>query len=321
LISPDKIQELALQTIKIEQDCIANLSQFIDNKFVETVFFIKNSTGRVIISGIGKSAIIAQKIVATFNSTGTPAIFMHAADATHGDIGTILTNDIVIIISNSGETPEIVMLAGLVKANKNQLIAMTGNKNSSLAKKSDYLINTFVEKEACPNNIVPTSSTTAQLVMGDVLAVCLMKLNNVNKNDFAKFHPGGALGKKLFITIGDLVSKNQKPQVDIHATIKEVIIEISSKRLGATCVVENNQLVGIITDGDIRRLLEKTNDFVGITAKDIMSVNPKTISPEKLAVEAIPLIEQHQISQIIVLENNAYVGMIHIHDIVKEGLL
>ncbi len=315
------ILQTAKQTIDMESQAIANLSALLDTNFSDAVTCIFNSKGRVIITGIGKSAIIATKIVATLNSTGTPAVFMHAADAIHGDLGLILKEDVVICISKSGNTPEIKVLVPLIKRAKNKMIAITGNRDSFLGKNSDYLLNTFVEKEACPNNLAPTTSTTAQLVMGDALAVCLLELRGFTSNDFAKYHPGGALGKKLYLRVSDMSDVNEKPQVNPNTNIKEVIIEISEKMLGVTAVVENNQVVGIITDGDLRRMLTKSNDFSHLTAKDIMGANPKCIDANAMAVDAKELMESNGITQLLVEKNGQYAGVVHIHDLIKEGII
>lgn len=319
--SIDKIIELAKTTINIEADSISNLKNFINEDFAACVQLIHNSKGRVVITGIGKSAIIAQKIVATMNSTGTPAIFMHAADAIHGDLGTIQKDDVIICISKSGNTPEIKVLVPLLKNGGNKLIALVGNTDSYLAQQADHILNCTVEKEACPNNLAPTSSTTAQLAMGDALAVCLLDYKEFTSEDFAKYHPGGALGKKLYLKVGDVSIQNQKPQVKPDDSIKAVIVEISSKRLGATAVVENNKLVGVITDGDIRRMLEKADSINAIKAADIMNKTPKQIDAGELAVNAMQLLEKHNISQLIVTDNGNYYGFIHLHDLIKEGLL
>ncbi|MBN8695035.1 MAG: KpsF/GutQ family sugar-phosphate isomerase [Bacteroidetes bacterium] len=319
--SIDKIIELAKTTINIEADSISNLKNFINEDFAACVQLIHNSKGRVVITGIGKSAIIAQKIVATMNSTGTPAIFMHAADAIHGDLGTIQKEDVIICISKSGNTPEIKVLVPLLKNGGNKLIALVGNTDSYLAQQADHILNCTVEKEACPNNLAPTSSTTAQLAMGDALAVCLLDYKEFTSEDFAKYHPGGALGKKLYLKVGDVSIQNQKPQVKPDDSIKAVIVEISSKRLGATAVVENNKLVGVITDGDIRRMLEKADSINAIKAADIMNKTPKQIDAGELAVNAMQLLEKHNISQLIVTDNGNYHGFIHLHDLIKEGLL
>ncbi|TYB77245.1 KpsF/GutQ family sugar-phosphate isomerase [Bizionia myxarmorum] len=305
----------------MESEAIANLASLLDSDFSDAVTCILNSKGRVIITGIGKSAIIATKIVATLNSTGTPAVFMHAADAIHGDLGLILENDVVICISKSGNTPEIKVLVPLIRRAKNKMIAITGNRDSFLGKNTDYLLNTYVEKEACPNNLAPTTSTTAQLVMGDALAVCLLELRGFTSNDFAKYHPGGALGKKLYLRVSDMSDVNQKPQVNPNTNIKEVIIEISEKMLGVTAVVENNKIVGIITDGDLRRMLTKSNDFSQLSAKDIMGASPKTIEANAMAVDAKEMMESHGITQLLVEKQGEYAGIVHIHDLIKEGII
>nr|WP_231931336.1 MULTISPECIES: KpsF/GutQ family sugar-phosphate isomerase [Bizionia] len=315
------ILQTAIQTINMESQAIANLSTLIDTDFSDAVTCIFNSKGRVIITGIGKSAIIATKIVATLNSTGTPAVFMHAADAIHGDLGLILEDDVVICISKSGNTPEIKVLVPFIRRAKNKMIAITGNRDSFLAKNSDFLLNTFVEKEACPNNLAPTTSTTAQLVMGDALAVCLLELRGFTSNDFAKYHPGGALGKKLYLRVSDMSDVNEKPQVNSNTNIKEVIIEISEKMLGVTAVVDNHKIVGIITDGDLRRMLTKSNDFSNLTAKDIMGPNPKSIDANAMAVDAKELMESYGITQLLVEKNGQYAGIVHIHDLIKEGII
>lgn len=315
------ILETAKKTIALERDAIGNLSTHINTDFVETVKLIYNTKGRVVITGIGKSAIIAQKIVATLNSTGTPAIFMHAADAIHGDLGLILEDDIVICISKSGNTPEIKVLVPLIKNGSNKMIAITGNDQSFLAQQADYVLNTYVDQEACPNNLAPTTSTTAQLVMGDALAICLLELKEFSSQDFAKYHPGGTLGKRLYLRVNDLSSVNQKPQVERHASIKEVIVEISEKMLGVTAVIDNGKIEGIITDGDLRRMLSKTDDFNTLTAQDIMSPNPKRIDANAMAVEAMEIMESHGISQLLVEDNGQYAGVIHLHDLIKEGII
>lgn len=319
--SRSSIINIAKQTIEMESKAILNLSNLVNNDFADTVELIYNSTGRVIITGIGKSAIIASKIVATLNSTGTPAIFMHAADAIHGDLGLILNDDVVICISKSGNTPEIKVLIPLIKRAKNKLIAITGNPDSFLGLQADYILNTYVEKEACPNNLAPTTSTTAQLVIGDALAVCLLELRGFSSSDFAKYHPGGALGKKLYLRVNDISSVNQKPKVTSSTSIKEIIIEITEKMLGVTAVVENNKIIGIITDGDLRRMLTKVDDFSKLTAKDIMSINPKRITADAMAVDALDMMEANGISQLLVEENGNYAGVIHLHDLIKEGII
>lgn len=315
------IIDLAKKTILSESEAIRNLNNFIDEEFAAIVSCIIASKGRVIITGIGKSAIIASKIVATFNSTGTPAIFMHAADAIHGDLGTIQENDVVICISKSGNTPEIKMLVPLIKRASNKLIGMTGNVASFLGQNSDFVLNTFVEKEACPNNLAPTTSTTAQLVIGDALAVCLLHLRGFSSKDFAKYHPGGALGKKLYLRVHDMSSVNKKPKVHLNTDVKKVIIEISESMLGVSAVVEKNKIVGIITDGDLRRMLTKVDNFIGLTAKDIMSGNPKTISEDAMAVDAMELMETNGISQLLVEKNGDYAGVVHLHNLIKEGII
>ncbi|OYY99799.1 MAG: D-arabinose 5-phosphate isomerase [Sphingobacteriia bacterium 28-36-52] len=316
------IQALAQQTIETEASAVLGLKAFIDKDFEKIIQSIHEAKGRLIVSGIGKSAIVAQKIVATLNSTGTPALFMHAADAIHGDLGMITPDDVVMLISKSGESPEIKVLIPLINNFGNLLIGMVGNMDSFLAKQSNLVINTTVEKEACPNNLAPTSSTTAQMVMGDVLAVCLMQLNQFNNRDFAKFHPGGNLGKRLYLRVEDLSKANEKPKVLPTANLKEVIVEITQNRMGVTAVVdENMELKGIITDGDLRRMLEKTSDISQICAADILSGNPVTIDPQAMAVEALELLKKHDISQLVVAEKNIYKGIIHLHDLIKEGIV
>ena len=317
----DSILSTAIKTIELERDAIANLSNLLNDGFADAVKLIYNSKGRVIITGIGKSAIIANKIVATLNSTGTPAIFMHAADAIHGDLGLILKDDIVICISKSGNTPEIKVLVPLIKSGKNKMIAITGNENSYLGQQADFVLNTFVEQEACPNNLAPTTSTTAQLVIGDALAVCLLELRGFSSKDFAKYHPGGALGKRLYLRVSDLSTVNQKPQVSPDTNIKEVIVEISEKMLGVTAVVEKDKIVGIITDGDLRRMLSKSDSFLNLTAKDIMSTNPKRIDEDAMAIDAMELMEANEISQLLVESKGKYAGVVHLHDLIKEGII
>ena len=321
-MNTDKIIPLALRTIELETNAISGLKLFINSGFVQAVKAVANSKGRLIVSGIGKSAIIAQKIVATLNSTGTPSVFMHAADAIHGDLGMIQTDDVVMVISKSGNSPEIKVLAPLVKNFGNTLIGMVGNTESFLAGNCDIVLNTTVEQEACPINLAPTSSTTAQMVMGDALAVCLMELKEFNSSDFAKYHPGGALGKKLYLRVEEMAAQNAKPKVLPTATIKEVIIEMTAKRLGAAVVVnEKENIVGIITDGDLRRMLEKTNSFEKLHASDIMSSHPKTIDADLLAVYAMEEMRRHDVSQLVVTNNGVYAGIIHLHDLVKEGII
>ncbi|HPF97822.1 MAG: KpsF/GutQ family sugar-phosphate isomerase [Mangrovimonas sp.] len=305
----------------MESQAVSNLIGLIDDDFANAVKLILQSKGRVIITGVGKSAIIATKIVATLNSTGTPAVFMHAADAIHGDLGLILKDDVVICISKSGNTPEIKVLVPLIKNAGNKMIAITGNLDSYLAKECDFILNAYVEKEACPNNLAPTTSTTAQLVLGDALAVCLLELRGFSSSDFAKYHPGGALGKKLYLRVKDLASQNEKPLVTPETDIKKVIIEISEKRLGVTAVVDNGKIVGIITDGDLRRMLSKVEDFTKLKAKDIMSANPKRVEHMTMAVDALEIMESFEISQLLVEKNGQYYGVVHLHDLIKEGII
>ena len=317
----NSILSTAKKTIDLESSAISNLATLLTDDFANAVELIYKSKGRVIITGIGKSAIIANKIVATLNSTGTPAVFMHAADAIHGDLGLILQDDVVICISKSGNTPEIKVLVPLIKNAKNKMIAITGNINSYLGQQADFVLNTFVEQEACPNNLAPTTSTTAQLVMGDALAICLVDLRGFSSKDFAKYHPGGALGKRLYMRVSDLSSMNEKPQVGLNTNVKQVIVEISEKMLGVTAVVEDNKIVGIITDGDLRRMLTKSDAFIHLTAKDIMSSNPKRIDENAMAVEAKELMETNGISQLLVENEGNYAGVVHIHDLIKEGII
>ena len=317
------IIQTALKTIELEAQSVAGLANYIDETFEKAVLSIYNGKGRFIISGVGKSAIVAQKIVATLNSTGTPSLFLHAADAIHGDLGMVQKDDVVMLISKSGESPEIKVLIPLIKNFGNILIGMCGSTNSYLARNADYFLNTTVSKEACPNNLAPTSSTTAQMVMGDAIAVCLMDLAGFSGKDFAKFHPGGNLGKRLYLRVNDLLTENSKPVVYTHTGLKEIIPEITGKRLGATVVLNIDETIaGIITDGDLRRMLEKTNHIENITAEDILSLNPKTIFNEELAVNALEILRQNNISQLIVLnKNGVYTGILHLHDLVREGIV
>jgi arabinose-5-phosphate isomerase len=320
-MEPDVIN-IAKRTIEQEALSISNLINFIDKDFEKAVALIHKSEGRLVISGIGKSAIIAQKIVSSLNSTGTASLFLHAADAIHGDIGMVQQNDVVMILSKSGDSPEIKVLVPLIKNFKNPLIAICGNMESYLAKCADVTLNTTVSQEACPNNLAPTSSTTAQIVMGDALTVCLMNLKGFGADDFARFHPGGTLGKKLYLRVGDLSVNNEKPVVLAESMLKEVIIEITKKRLGVTAVLdESDHLLGIITDGDLRRMLEKDLYHAGVKAKDIMTVNPKTIDNTELAVNALDVMRKNNITQLIVLDNKQYAGIIHLHDLVREGII
>jgi arabinose-5-phosphate isomerase len=316
------IKEIALRTINLEAQSVSGLAAFINADFEKAVDLIAATSGRVVISGIGKSAVIAQKIVATLNSTGTPSIFMHAADAIHGDLGIVQKGDIVVIISKSGESPEIKVLVPLIKNFSNTLIGMVGNTDSFLARQSTIILNTTVEQEACPNNLAPTTSTTAQLVMGDALAVCLMEKKGFRSEDFAKFHPGGMLGKQLYLRVSDLSAANDKPKVLPGQSLKEVIVEMTQKRLGVTAVVdENDKLLGIITDGDLRRMLSKEISISDVRAADIMTSNPKTISADELAVEALNLLRKYEITQLAVTDNGIYLGVIHLHDLLKEGFI
>lgn len=316
-----KIIQLARETVKKEAEAVGSLVEFIDRDFANCVSLIYNSKGRVIITGIGKSANIAIKIVATLNSTGTPSIFMHAADAIHGDMGNIQKDDVVICISKSGNTPEIKVLIPFIKNMGNPIIGMVGNMSSYLSKQSDHIINTMVNAEACPNNLAPTSSTTAQLVMGDALAVCLLEMRGFSIDDFAKYHPGGSLGKKMYLKVSDLYINNEAPSVGLEDPVQEVIVEITSKRLGATAVINKGKISGIITDGDIRRMLQKYNEINGLKAKDIMTIKPKVIKHDMLAVNALQLMRNHNITQLLVQKNKEYVGVVHLHDLLNEGLI
>jgi arabinose-5-phosphate isomerase len=316
------IQEIAKNTLTLEADAILELREFINDSFEKVVNVLLHTKGRLIISGIGKSAIIGQKIVATLNSTGTASIFMHAADAIHGDLGMIREEDVVMIISKSGESPEIRVLVSLIQNIGNPLIAMVGKIPSALSEGASYILNTTVSQEACPNNLAPTASTTAQMAMGDALAVCLMEAKGFSADDFAKFHPGGALGKKLYLRVNDLSKLNEKPVVAEKSTLREVIVEITKKRLGLTAVLnEQKELTGVITDGDLRRMLEKGVDLETTTAKDIMGISPKTVNQDALAVHALDIMRKNNITQLLVAEEKNYVGVIHLHDLIREGLL
>jgi len=317
------IQQIALQTIELEARSVSQLSAYINEDFEKAIEAMFACKGRVVVSGIGKSAVIAQKIVATFNSTGTPSIFMHAADAIHGDLGIVQQDDVVIVISKSGESPEIKVLIPLIKNFGNTLIGMVGNIQSYLAKQSDIILNTTVDQEACPNNLAPTTSTTAQLVMGDTLAVCLMEKKGFKSDDFAKFHPGGTLGKKLYLRVSDLYAGNEKPKVKPSDSLKDVIVEMTQKRLGVAAVTdETGILLGIITDGDLRRMLKNSVQIEKVKASDIMTRNPKTIGPDELAVSALDLLRKKEITQLAVVgDNGQYLGIIHLHDLIKEGLI
>lgn len=304
----------------MESEAVSGLQQYIDHDFFETVKLIFLSKGRVVCTGIGKSAIIAQKITATLNSTGTPAVFMHAADAVHGDLGVIQKDDVVICISKSGNTPEIKVLAPLLRLAGNKLIAMVGDTSSYLAQQAHYILNTTVAREACPHNLAPTTSTTAQLAMGDALAVCLLENRGFSSKDFARYHPGGALGKRLYLKVGDVYKNNASPQVNPTDDLKKVIVEISGSRLGATAVVDKGKLKGIITDGDLRRMLHRSDDMLATKAKDIMTSKPKSVSPDTMAADAFILMKSNNITQLVVTDKGKYLGFIHLHDLLKEGI-
>jgi len=321
MITTQNILATAKKTIVSESQSIAKLADFLNENFAEAVQKIYHSKGRLVVTGIGKSAIIAQKMVASFNSTGTPSLFLHAAEAIHGDLGMLQKDDIVICISKSGNSPEIKVLVPLLKRFDNLLIAITGNMSSFLAQGSDLVLNTTVDNESCPNNLAPTNSTTAQLVMGDALAVCLMEMRDFKAEDFAVYHPGGALGKKLLLRVKDMLENSLKPMVAPDAPIKKVIFEISEKRLGVTAVVEDNKVVGIITDGDIRRMLNDRDSFADLTAQDIMTKNPKTTTSEAMVIDAFNLMEDFKITQLIVVDNSEFKGVLHLHDILKEGII
>ena len=317
----ETILATAKRTLLSESKSIADLVNYLDEDFAKSVAEIYNTKGRLVVTGIGKSALIAQKIVATLNSTGTPSMFLHAAEAVHGDLGMVQPEDIIICISKSGNSPEIKVLAPLLKRFGNTLIGMTADKNSYLGKESHYILHAYVESEACPNNLAPTNSTTAQLVLGDALAVCLMEMRNFKSEDFAVYHPGGALGKKLLLRVKDMLDTTHKPMVTPDASIKKVIMEISEKRLGVTAVIENNQVIGIVTDGDIRRMLNNRDTFTDLTAQDIMTKNPKNINSSILVSEALNILENNSITQLVVIDENEYKGILHLHDILKEGIV
>jgi arabinose-5-phosphate isomerase len=321
LKSKKSVYETAVNTLQLEAQAILGLIPNVNEDFNRAVEIIAASKGRVIVTGVGKSAIIAQKIVATLNSTGTPAIFMHAGDAIHGDLGMIQKDDIVICISKSGNTPEIKVLAPLLKQGGNLLIGMVGSLTSDLAQLADLILNTTVEKEACPHNLAPTTSTTAQLAMGDALAICLLETRNFNEDDFAKYHPGGALGKRLYLKIAELALKNKKPEIEKNASVKDVILEISQNRLGSVVIIDDKEVIGIITDGDIRRMLEKHTNLLDLKAKDIMSTHPKQVDKNMLAFDAFQIMKANNITQILVTEHGKYFGMVHIHDLLQEGII
>ena len=321
LITSQQILETARETLVSQSKSIEKLTEYLTDDFVKAVETIYKSKGRLVVTGIGKSAIIAQKIVATLNSTGTPSLFLHASEAIHGDLGMLQKDDAVICISKSGNSPEIKVLVPLLKRFGNTLIGITADKNSFLGKESHYVLLAYVESESCPNGLAPTNSTTAQLVLGDALAVCLMQMRDFKSEDFALYHPGGALGKKLLLRVKDLLDNTHTPQVAADSSIKNVIMEISEKRLGVTAVVENNQVIGIITDGDIRRMLNKHETFAHLVAKDIMTENPKNINSSILVSEALSILENNAITQLVVIDNGVYQGILHLHDILKEGIV
>ena len=318
--SKQQIIKIAKKTLQLEASAIDGLQKYVNHDFFETVKLIFLSKGRVVCTGIGKSAIIAQKITATLNSTGTPAVFMHAADAVHGDLGVIQKDDVVICISKSGNTPEIKVLAPLLRLAGNKLIAMVGDTSSYLAQQAHYILNTTVAREACPHNLAPTTSTTAQLAMGDALAVCLLENRGFSSKDFAKYHPGGALGKRLYLKVGDVYKNNASPQVKPTDDLKKVIVEISGSRLGATAVVDKGKLIGIITDGDLRRMLHRSGNTLATKARDIMTLKPKTVSPDTMAADAFVLMKSNNITQLVVADKGKYLGFIHLHDLLKEGI-
>ncbi len=311
----------AKKSILSQSESIAKLNDYLTPDFAKSVELIYQSKGRLIVTGIGKSAIIAQKIVATLNSTGTPSLFLHAAEAIHGDLGMIQKDDVVLCISKSGNSPEIKVLAPIIRNFGNPLIGMTANETSFLATNSDYVLHAYIDDEACPNGLAPTNSTTAQLVLGDAIAICLMKLRNFTPDDFAKYHPGGALGKKLLLRVKDMLDTTHAPQVNPDASIKKVIMEISEKRLGVTAVVAHNRVIGIITDGDIRRMLNDRDQFTDLVAQDIMTKNPKYISSQLHVSEALDILENNKITQLVVIDNEEYKGILHLHDILKEGIV
>ncbi|MCW3120576.1 MAG: arabinose 5-phosphate isomerase [Flavipsychrobacter sp.] len=322
MFSKEAVIKQALETIRLEAESVTKLADYINDSFLEAIRVIHESKGRVVVSGIGKSAVIAQKMVATFNSTGTPSIFMHAADAIHGDLGMIQPDDVVIIISKSGNSPEIKVLVPFIKNFGNPVIALCGNETSYLAVNANIFVNSTVEKEACPNNLAPTTSTTAQLVMGDALAVCLLSLKGFTEKDFARYHPGGALGKRLYLRVADMSDVNEKPAVKPDSSLREVIYEISGKRLGATAVLDaSGAMLGIITDGDLRRMLEKNESPADLKAKDILSPNPKSIDGDELATEALAMMRQYDITQLVVTKEGRYAGILHLHDLVREGII
>ena len=311
----------AIDVIDLQAKTIDQLKNYIDYSFVEIISVLKNMKGHLVVIGIGKSAIIGRKIVATLNSTGTPSVFIHAVEALHGDLGNIKENDVVLFISKSGNTEELKKILSILKGQKNITISMSSNKNSFLSKNTDYFLNSYIEKEACPNNLAPTTSTTAQLVLGDALAICLLKLKGFTKDDFARFHPAGILGKKVTLKVSDIYNSDLKPQVKLDDSLQDVVFEISSKRMGAVCVVEKNKVLGIITDGDLRRFLQKNNSIMTSKAKDLMVENPKVIMESELAFTALNIMKKNNITQLLVLKKNKYDGIIHLHDILKEEII
>jgi arabinose-5-phosphate isomerase len=322
LNTTNSILNTAKNTLLSESKSIKKLITYLNNDFADAVKIILHCKGRVVVTGIGKSALIGAKIVATFNSTGTPSLFMHASEAVHGDLGLLQPDDCIICISNSGNSPEIKVLTPLLKRHGNKVIAITANENSFLGKNADFILLSKVDREADPNNLAPMNSTTAQLVLGDALAACLIEMRKFGPDDFAKYHPGGALGKKLLLLVKDILNNQNKPEVSPESSIKDVIVEISEKRLGVTAVIDNNKsIIGIITDGDLRRMLQTNSDLTNITAKDIMSANPKSIESDQHVSKALSILEDNAITQLLVTENNIYKGVIHLHDILKEGIL
>ena len=321
MISSREIKKIAKNCINVQYHAILELKNRIDDNFTSIIRFILESKGRLIVVGIGKSANIGRKMVATFNSTGQPSIFLHASEAIHGDLGSIQKEDIVMCVSKSGNTPEIKSVVSVIKKMSNPIIAMTGNTKSYLAQEAEFIIDVSVLKEACSNDLIPTSSTTAQLVMGDALAISLLECNNFTDEDFARFHPGGTLGKRLSSRLSDLIDSDNKPIVTSDDLVNSVILEISNKRLGATAVIDNDELKGIITDGDLRRMIEKEEDFSTLRARDIMTKDPIIMNTEDLAYNGLRLMEQNNISQLIILDNDSYVGIVHIHDIIKLGVV
>jgi arabinose-5-phosphate isomerase len=321
VLKSTEILQIGIDTLKMESESLQKLSTMLNTSFTQAVEEILTIRGRVVVTGIGKSAIIAQKIVATFNSTGTPALYMHAADAIHGDLGMIQIDDVVICISKSGNSPEIKALAPLITKNGNTLIGMVGNTASYLAEHSTYILDTTVTAEACPNNLAPTTSTTAQMAMGDALAVALIKCRDFKAADFAKYHPGGALGKKLYLTLGEIASHNAKPIVPPVASLSECIVAMSQGRMGAVLVAESNKLMGIITDGDLRRMLAKNSDISSFKAKDIMTKQPKVLRSDILAIEGVNFVRENKINHIILQDESTLVGLVHVQDLIKEGLI